>query len=342
MRRHILGFFSVLIICTSALATDRPFRILSIDGGGVRGIVPAVMLEQIEEQLQRPIHEVFDMVAGSSTGGIIALSLATGSLTAADEPNYTAEEVVDLYINNSVDIFSASWTHKLSTMGGLLGPKYETTGLRNMLEQKLGNTMLSQTLIPTLITGYHIEGESGVEFFSEDAKKYPKDKDCLLTEVGLATAAAPIYFESVDVNYAWGTLKSVADGGIYKQNPALLAYLNAKKINQGRKIEVYSLGTGSYSSEELDAQFKGRGLLQWLTRIMGHLTIGGTEADDTVLHRLLNEDGEENYFRLNVHLSADHSKMDDSSEENLKYLYDQAMLSTQTPMFIEMVKRLKM
>lgn len=319
---------------------ERPFRILSIDGGGIRGVIPTVILEKIEEELQRPISEVFDMVAGSSTGGIIALSLATRNLTTS-EPNYSAQEMTDLYINNSVDIFHASFTHKLATLGGLLGPKYETTGLLTMLEEKLGDTKLSQTIIPTLITGYHIEGETGVEFFSEDAKKFPKDKDCLLTEVGMATAAAPVYFESVDVNFDWGVLKSVADGGLYKQNPSLLAYLNAKKIANGRKIEIYSLGTGVFTSEELDAQFKGRGLLQWLTRLLGHIQIGGTEADDSVLHRLLNEDGERNYFRINARIAEEHSKMDDTSEENLHYLYQQGVKVTETPLFAEVLRRLK-
>lgn len=338
---RLVIIFCTLVIGTSTFATDRPFRILSIDGGGVRGIIPAVVLEQIEEELQKPIHEAFDMVAGSSTGGIIALSLATRNLLASNKPNFTAEQVVDLYINSSAQIFSASLSHRFLTLGGLLGPRYETKGLKDMLEEKLGNTMLSETIIPTLITGYHIEGETGVEFFSEDAKKYPKDKDCLLTEVGLATAAAPIYFESVDINFAWGALKSVADGGIYKPNPALLAYLNAKRLYPGRKIEIYSLGTGTYSSEELDAQFKGRGLLQWLTRIMGHLVVGGTEADDSVLHRLLNDQGEENYFRINVRLNSEHNKMDDTSAENMNYLYDQARSVIKTPTFARMINRLK-
>lgn len=341
MCRRVILISCILFGISGFAKTDRPFRILSIDGGGVRGVIPAYVLEKIEEDLQMPIHEAFDMIAGSSTGGIIALSLATRDLTNDSKPNYSAQEVVDLYLDRSVDIFNASISHKFSTLGGLLGPKYESTGLYNMLEDKLGDTMLSQTIIPTLITGYHIEGETGVEFFSEDARRHPKDKDCLLLEVGLATAAAPIYFESVDVHFPWGNLSSVADGGIYKQNPALLAYLKARKISQGRKIEVFSLGTGVYSSEEIGSQYKGRGLLQWVTRLLGHLTIGGTEADDAVLHRLLNEDGEKNYFRLNVRLNATNGRMDDTSSENMSYLHEQAVLATETQMYKEMITRLK-
>lgn len=329
-----------MIILPNLAAEERPFRILCIDSGGVRGIIPAVILGQMEEDLQRPIHEVFDMVAGSSTGGIIALSLATQDLKNPGKPNYQAQEVVNLYINNSNDIFNSSFLYKLTSLGGLLGPKYESSGLLRMLKDKLGDTMLSQTLIPVLLTGYHLESQTGIEFFSEEARKHPH-KDCLLTEVGLATAATPIYFEPVDVNYSWGTLKSVADGGIYRQNPSLLALTMAKKLSNGRKIEIYSLGTGIYSAEEIGSQFKGRGLLQWLSRILGHLSIGGTEADNTMLHRLLNEDGEQNYFRINVNLGHGRASMDDISKKNIRYLYAQGLSVINTPIYAAMIERLR-
>src|SRR5580704_2633695 len=195
IRRNILIVFSIaLILCPSVLTSrDETFRVLSIDGGGVRGIIAAVVLEQIEKELGRPIIKTFDMIAGSSTGGIIALALTTPNNL--KQPIKTAAQVIKLYSQHSRDIFSASWSHQLMTLGGLLGPKYESTGLSILLHNNLGDTKLSETLIPTLITGYHIAGESGIEFFSEDAKNFPEDKDCLLREIGLATTAAPIYFE---------------------------------------------------------------------------------------------------------------------------------------------------
>ena len=287
----------------------------------------------------RPIAEIFDMVAGSSTGGILALGLTAPNHNR--KPTITAKTAVNLYLNESVNIFYASWQHWISNMGGLFGPKYESTGLFSLIDKQVGNTKLSEALIPTLITGYYIAGESGVEFFSEDAKKQPYDKDCLMLHVGMATASAPVYFDSVDVDFAWGKLMAVADGSLYAHNPSLIAYATAKKHFPNKTIEIYSLGTGLLSPEELSDQLKGRGLLKWLAPIISHLQIGGAEADMAVLHKLLNEKGPQKFFRLNVPIDKAHGAIDDASEDNLHYLYKQGKKAIESPVFNAMIKNLQ-
>jgi hypothetical protein len=347
-RDQFFVFFLAIALSSSifALATDpmpilnaNRIRILSIDGGGIRGLIVTVILKEIEEQLGKPMAKIFDMVAGSSTGGMIALAL-----TAPDQqkqPRISAKELANIYHNDSSCIFESSWKHWLMNLGGLLGPKYETAGLAKLLKDRLGDTKLSQAIIPTLITGYHLEGEEGVQFFSEDAKAFPNDKDCLMHEVGLATSAAPIYFDPIDIQFPWGKLGSVVDGGLYTNNPSMLAYVTAKKHYPKHTIEIYSLGTGQTYVEEHNQHLKGRGLLQWISYIIDHLQIGNTDAGDAALHQLLNEKGERNYFRLNVRISQSHSSMDNISEENITYLYGKGIEAINTTTFKDMITRLK-
>lgn len=337
---------SVVIFVTAFYGTNGfsakdsgPIRILSIDGGGVRGIIPAVVLEKLQQELNQPIHEIFDFLAGSSTGGIIAIALASPG--EHNQARLTPTDMVNLYITNSKTIFSSSTAHFVRNLGGLIGPRYETRGLQMLLDHNLGTVRLSQSLVPLLVTGYHIEGESGIEFFSEDAKEFPFDKDCMMKDVAMATAAAPAYFDSIDIPFPWGTLRNIADGGLYKHNPALLAYVSAKKMYPNRKIEVYSLGTGRISAESLDSELKGRGLLQWIMPILGHLQLGGSEADSSLLEKLLNTDGEQNYFRIDVKVDQKHSRMDKTSNETLRYLYRKGEQAATTMAFKLMVRRLK-
>jgi len=328
------------LLCLAVNAnTDDCVRVLSIDGGGVRGVIPAVILEKIEEEVGKPAVEIFDMVVGSSTGGILALGLAAPNQQG--RPVVSAKGAVNQYINQCHNIFCSSLLHWVKNIGGLIGPRYDSSGIERMLREQLGDTKLSEALIPTIITGYHIAGHSGIEFSSVEAKTYPADKDCLMRQIGMATAAAPVYFDAVDIDFNWGTMRAVTDGSLYAHNPSLIAYVNAKRLFPNKRIEIYSLGTGVITPEDLSSQLKGRGLVHWLAPIIDHIQIGGTDADNAILHRLLNEDGEENFFRLNVQVDKAHNSIDGTTPENLLYLYQQGLKVTKSSAFSEVVKRLK-
>lgn len=331
--------YLVIMLLASSVFAERPIRVLSLDGGGIKGLTQAVILAKMEEELDKPISEIFDLIAGTSIGGVMALGLSVPDEN--NQPKFKASDFVRLFTQQSSEVFSASMYHKISTAFGLLGPKYETIGFENLLEEYLGDTRLSQALVPVLITGYHVEGSTGIEFSSKEAHDFPTEKDCLMREVGLATAAAPVFFDLADVNYSWGTIKSVADGALYSSNPALLAYVNAKRLYPNRQIEVVSLGTGNFSAEDLGAQLKGRGALHWLSPMFRHVIIGDMEANDTILHKLLNEDGHQDFYRLNISVSREHRSIDDSSEYNLNYLVERGEAATNTTIFKEIIKALQ-
>lgn len=305
----------------------------------MRGLLEAVALKELEKELKAPVSEVFDMVAGSSIGGLIALALTVPN--EEGKARFSAQDLVDLFLEHNSEVFYASTAHKIKTLGGLIGPKYESTRFKSVLEDYFGSAKISEALIPTMITAYHVAGNSGIEFSSYEAKDYPQDKDCFMKDVALATTAAPVFFDSVDIDYPWGKLHDVVDGGLYSNNPALLAYINAKKLFPDDKIEIYSFGAGIMNAEDLGTELKGRGIMQWISPLIRHLILGDSESNNTVLHKLLNEDNNEGFFRLNIYLENEHREMDDIREENIDYLYNKGIELSESENFKDMIARLK-
>lgn len=337
--RSIFSIFSLIIFMSNVSWAEQPIRILSLDGGGIRGIMEVIALSTIEKELGKPVSQIFDLIAGSSTGGLIALGLSIGDEN--KQPVYSAASLLPFYIQLGKDVFRSSLRHKIASGFGLWGPKYQNKGLEKHLRLVLGDRMMSEAIVPIMLTGYHVEGETGIEFSSQDAVRFPEDKDCLMREVGLATSAAPVYFDLANVNFSWGVLRAVADGGLYRNNPALLAYVNARRMYPNRTIEVYSFGAGKIGAEELEKQLNGRGLLHWLAPIIKHFQIGDVEADNAMLHKLLNEDGEQNFFRIDIDIHRPFRDMDKVDKKNLDYLVRRGHQLTQMPMFISMLEHLK-
>src|SRR5512133_1894263 len=181
------------------------FRILSIDGGGIRGIIPGQILVALEEKLRKTtgkpeacISDYFDLIAGTSTGGILACALLCPGSEKPKKPRFTAQEVVDLYMERGDEIFSVPVFHKLRTAFGVLDEKYPSNGIDEALNDYFGNTKLSMMRKPCLIPAYDITRRKGHFFTSHDAKKNPA-KDFLIRDVARATSAAPTYFEAANV-----------------------------------------------------------------------------------------------------------------------------------------------
>ena len=210
--------------------------ILSIDGGGIRGIIPAILLAEMEKVTGKKIYELFDFFAGTSTGGILTLLL--------NKPNpLAASDLIELY--GGIDgkrIFKKNCFTLLNYI--FKGPKYDKKGIESVLSEKLGDTLLKDTLKPVLITSYETECRNAT-FFSNYDCRY---KDLFLKEAARATSAAPTYFEPLNIQYK-GTF---IDGGVAANNPAMCAYVEVLKLLKregidpdSKKIIVVSLGTGT-------------------------------------------------------------------------------------------------
>lgn len=256
------------------------FTVLSIDGGGIRGIIPALILDYIEQQMkdllpkgtekcQRRIANFFDLIAGTSTGGIIALALTKPEHMGRRA--YTAADLVDLYMGEGENIFNRSAMHRIYSGDGLLNKKYPADGIEQVLEGYFGETKLSEATTRVLIPSYDMRGARNhwkndfdcqrgghPRFFKNYALNDSKQKvensqqhaaDCpsngsntpeqhfndpLMRDVARATSAAPTYFEPLNLDLHLPSnltvMETLVDGGIFANNPAMCAYADAKKM----------------------------------------------------------------------------------------------------------------
>ncbi|NLF79746.1 MAG: patatin [Clostridia bacterium] len=286
--------------------------ILSIDGGGIRGLIPATYLVEMEKRLGRPICQLFDLIAGTSTGGIIA-----ATLTLADghgQPKYTAEQIVAAYMENGPAVFHRSGLRHVLTLGGLTRPKYSPHSLDMMLERYLGTKRLHSTLTEILVTAYDMASATPWFFKTSFAQKHHTAvDDPLLTQVVRATTAAPTYFPPLPL-----AGHCLVDGGVFASNPGLCAYAQARKTYPGEQdVFIVSLGTGLLTHNRPCAKIYNWGIIDWAVPISDIMLNASSATVDYQLQALV---GRENYARFQVQLPPESAAMDDASEENMQRL----------------------
>ncbi|XP_007047215.2 PREDICTED: patatin-like protein 1 [Theobroma cacao] len=208
--------------------------ILSIDGGGVRGIIPGVILAKLESELQNidgedaRLADYFDVIAGTSTGGLITTMVAAPNEN--DRPLYAAKDIVPFYLENSPKIFPQmsgvlGWAAKLLKV--LTGPRYDGKYLRKLIRGILGTTKLHQTLTSVAIPTFDITKLQPTIFSTYQIPINP-DMDAPLADICIGTSAAPTYFPP----YYFKNNKeefNLIDGGIAANNPTLVAIREVTK-----------------------------------------------------------------------------------------------------------------
>ena len=295
-------------------------RILSIDGGGSLGLASAMMLIELERRTQRPAAELFDVVAGTSVGGLLGLSLLVPGDDGA--PRHTAAEVSSLFEQDADQVFESSLWRWLSTLGGFLGEKYETTGLQEVLDELFADAWLSEAIRPTLIPAYDLLQDEPYAFRSHRARA-DAGADYPASGVVRATTAVPGFFPPAQVESRGGFIKrSCIDGGAVAFSPALWAYAEASRLYpEADDVVLVSLGTGRrrHGPNQMNTP-------RWrtvdLARPMFQLTC---DAASAVTHeQLQNLMGVhraelERYFRLEPQVElASAGAMDDTSAQHLE------------------------
>lgn len=218
-------------------------KVLSIDGGGIRGIIPAMVLEEIERKMGKNICQLFDLISGTSTGGILALGLVRPDLNG--KPQLTAKDLREVYENDGKIIFKKSVFRKIITLGGLINSRYSAKNIEAILQKYFGETYLGEALTNTLITGYEIERRLPFFLKSHKARNIP-DYNFKTKDIARSTSAAPTYFPPSLVNPDdKSDYYSLIDGGVYANNPAMCAYVEALTLfPETRNVFLLSLGTG--------------------------------------------------------------------------------------------------
>lgn len=318
---------------------NKKVRILSIDGGGIRGIIPGTILQYFESQIQEKtgnasakLSDYFDMIAGTSTGGILASLYLTPN--EAGRPKYSAEEVLGLYLKKGGEIFHQSVWQKSKTLGGLLDEKYDAEALEEEMAEYFQETLLSDLLKPCLLTAYDIEHRKAS--FFRNVHKENKHVDFKVKDAARATSAAPTYFEPAMITSLTGEEFALVDGGMFANNPAMCAYSDARGMDfsqllkdeakpnnpRAKDMVIVSISTGS-SKESYDYEkAKDWGMAAWIKPIIDILMSGNSDTIDYHLKQIFSTTEDPAcYLRLEPKLEDHDPSMDNAKEENLADLH---------------------
>jgi len=288
----------------------KSIKVLAIDGGGIRGIIPAVILSELQKRLGKELWQAFDLIAGTSTGGIIALGIGTACNSGRP---YSPDELLNMYMQNGGAIFRKTW---LTPVRELILPKYSPHTLERTLETFFKDTNFGSALTPLLISSYDLQSQLPFFFKSHRISASP-EYNWKVVYLARATSAAPTFFPPYHLikgaeDYA------LVDGGVFVNNPSMAAYAEARSLYpEASEVVVVSAGTGNRQDSIKFAAANKWGLIGWAKEIVPVLMDSVSEAVDYELKTMLGT----NYCRLQVDdLQEASSEMDDVSPENLANL----------------------
>lgn len=302
-------------------------NVLSIDGGGIRGVIPAKLLAEIEARAGKPIAEMFDLMAGTSTGGILAAGLAVPG--SGGKPKYSARQLLELYTEHGRTIFDRSFWRGITSAAGLFDEKYPHAPFEKVLKKYFRDTTLADCLKPVVMTSYDIELRQPY-FFKTSRAKHSKDRNHLLREAVRATSAAPTYFEPVVVRSMAKrpSRRVLVDGGVFVNNPGLCALVEALKAGANLDtVRVVSLGTGVATRKIPYDEARDWGALEWVQPVISVMMDGQADSTDHHLRLILpgQDSGEtQRYFRFDTELHVALDDLDAANAANLEALEGEA------------------
>jgi len=301
-------------------------RLLCVDGGGIRGVIPAILLARLEAATGKACRDLFAMLAGTSTGSIITVGLLAG---------IRAQTLVDLYVNRGAEIFADP-----DLLRGAVRPKYSAAPIEGILRTMLGSDWLSQTkgpelLVPATCIDPVMDGFFFKSWKARGTKLNPgdvqDDLDFQLWQIARASSAAPTYFPTAEVSSMSGKVFYMVDGGLHSNNPSLAAIASAADLWGTEDLRVLSLGTGRRASKLNGAASEDWGGVEWVTRgdIVSLCMDGVAGAADyqaaCFKGRGIVVD------RVQADLPANAVAMDDASPDNIKRLQAIAAALTLDP-----------
>ena len=300
----------------------RPFRVLSIDGGGIRGIIPAVWLDKLEDRLEargQTLAKSFDLICGTSTGSILAAAVAC---------EVPMNQVIAMFRQRGPEIFRRpTYKHllkKLFRISGVLSANYSHKPLESALREVLGNVRLNETKTRLCIPAYDI-GHRRTFFFrsyDSDVNRNEIWKACL------SSSSAPTYFPVYQVELEDDGERFLVDGGISANNPSGVGIAEAIAIQRKRSlvdsedvrpIQLISMGTGS-STRNLTPGLKGnKGSAAWASSILDVMFDGSADVSANIAEQVLDPNA---YVRLQFELKPGlgNDDLDNASKENMKEL----------------------
>lgn len=267
------------------------FRILSIDGGGIKGIFPAAFLAEIEKKTGKRIVDHFDLIVGTSTGGVIALGLSLGM---------PAKKILDVYKRKGADIFPRKrWRNFLH----IFRTKYSPVKLRLELERIFGTHSLDDAQTRVVIPAMGDTGEVYI-FKTPHHKKLINDHRESMVDVAMATSSAPSYFP---VHKTPRGIQAL-DGGLWANNPAMVGVVEALSLLGKNPKNIKLLSLGCSASVSLKSWEKTGGLAAWTLGSVGWLLHGQSVSAMNQARLLV---GSQNVFRIQPKVASGLFSVDD-------------------------------
>ncbi|MBL6841042.1 MAG: patatin-like phospholipase family protein [Pelagibacterales bacterium] len=268
--------------------------VLSLDGGGVRGLATVIFLKELEKASGKKIVDLFDFFIGTSVGGLNAMHLAVNEIEVSELESFWSQD------NLAMSMQSSFWTKNffLKTK-----PIYNNKSKTELLEKYFGNKLISESKKPIAVLAYDVENRKPRVLTSYT------DQAIKATSAINATSAAPLYYPTVKIeDGSW-----LIDGSVVSNNPCLIGYNEARKYFKTDNIKVFSVGTGRHLNN-LDGEDSSKwGPFGWLTNdILGILL--ESHADHEILNDLIGK----NYLRINSIAENINWNLDDYTVDNLR------------------------
>lgn len=303
----------------------KPFRLLSLDGGGIRGFLTCIFLSHLTHITGKPVHELFEMIVATSTGTLIAAGLGTKKPENSDikipesdllpykdsipSPYYTPEELAGLYLKDGENIFSGqSWFSSWN------GPKYSDFGLTKVLQKYFSDSLLADLAIPVVLTAYNLHKRTLEPFVSFD--NCCSYKHIFVREAIRACVAAPTFFTPTMVDK-----EIVGDGGIVKNNPSSLGIAWAAKHFKAdpTSMTVLSLGCGHCVDLKPLSDYQAMGIKGWAGDLLSGLFDG--QVDHQIIQELHESGvGPSHYLRVTPLMDAKYMETDVTTGSNFRGL----------------------
>jgi patatin-like phospholipase/acyl hydrolase len=255
---------------------DGTFRILSLDGGGIKGTFTASVVAALEEMIDGPLAQYFDLITGTSTGGIIALGLGLG---------FTGRELLDLYVNKGPKIFGSTGFYNRTSriLLSAFQPRHSQEQLRRVLSETFGTRRLGESTKRLVIPSFRCNSGQVELFKTSHHDRFRVDYKVDAVDIALATSAAPTYFEaSTDVKG-----QSYIDGGVWANCPIVAGLLEAIHVLDVKPtdIRVLSIGT-TQEAFMVNARERSGGKLRWgagLFRLLMHAQMEAALAQSNII-----------------------------------------------------------
>ncbi|RDY57939.1 CBASS cGAMP-activated phospholipase [Flagellimonas nanhaiensis] len=263
----------------------KPFKILSIDGGGIKGLYSSKILEHFEQEFQCNVVDHFDMICGTSTGGILGLALSL---------KIKAEEISRMYEENGEKIFPNQSKLKGKIKQSLLGGKYSDKPLRSALEATFGDHKIKDSHCLLCIPSYSVTDARPFIFkYDHEENKQRRDNNAKYVDVALATSAAPTYFPLAEIEYY--NSRQFIDGGIYANNPSIVGLIEALDYFVGEdkeydEVQILSISSLNNLEGEVTGLSRKRSFLHWQEKLFEAILTGQAKFVDYFMRKASESD----------------------------------------------------